>query len=289
MAGESLHYKNSVHGLTTRLLVDADLPAIDALCRRHPLRLLSPRLSIERYGCETSLLRVWGAFRRDYPEELMGLMQRFGNTVVLVDADGDCGFAFARIVDDQTGVLGLRGTAETIDAVRACLTKYQGVDCERSPFLRLLHPPQCDPALVAMARPATMDDLDELAFLYSGAGVMYRSRANVAAKLADSRVFVIQREAGSRRRIDSVALLNVEGAAAGLIGGVYTRREARGQGFAAAVTAALSIDLQRDGKQPCLFYENPVAGRVYRRLGFEDAGDWSLLYVHELRGMRSTS
>jgi len=110
---------------------------------------------------------------------------------------------------------------------------------------------------------------------------MYRSRANVAEKLADSRVFVIEEPEIGRRaaRICSCALLAPEGADAGLIAGVYTIHAARGRGYAAAVVGAISIDLQRDNKLPVLFYENPTAGRVYSRLGFEPCDDWGVLYL----------
>ncbi|EAG6802204.1 GNAT family N-acetyltransferase, partial [Listeria monocytogenes] len=27
-------------------------------------------------------------------------------------------------------------------------------------------------------------------------------------------------------------------------------------------------------KKPCLFYDNPVAGEIYHRLGFEHTGDF---------------
>lgn len=126
-----------------------------------------------------------------------------------------------------------------------------------------------------------MADAALLSELYADAGAMSRDRPNVAAKLGTGRVFVVEEaETGRRkRRIASCALLNVESSDAGLIGGVYTLPAARGKGYAAACTAALSIDLQQDGKVPVLFYENPVAGRVYRRLGFTEAGRWAVLHV----------
>ena len=110
---------------------------------------------------------------------------------------------------------------------------------------------------------------------------MFRSRSNVETKLAEPRVFVAEESvgAGAPTRFASCALLNVEGVDAGLIGGVYTLPASRGKGFASAVTAAISLDLQKDGKMPTLFYENPVAGRVYRQLGFEPVGKWAVLYL----------
>jgi predicted GNAT family acetyltransferase len=126
-----------------------------------------------------------------------------------------------------------------------------------------------------------MSDLDLLAQLYQDAGLMYRSRANVAAKLTESRVFVVQEPALGRRpaRIASCALLSPEGSDAGLIGGVYTMPAARNKGYAAACVSALAEDLRREGKLPVLFYENPAAGSLYRKLGFEECGRWGVIYL----------
>jgi predicted GNAT family acetyltransferase len=167
--------------------------------------------------------------------------------------------------------------------VRGALQRYRSTGMELSTFLCLDSPPNCPPETLALARPATLADLDLLAELYAGAWSMYRSRASVANKLAQTRVFVVEEAARERepRRIASCALLNIEGPDAGLIGGVFTRPASRGRGYAAACTAAISRDLQRDGKMPCLFYENPAAGRVYRRLGFEERAQWAVLYIRD--------
>lgn len=224
------------------------------------------------------MARAWGAFAG---EELEGVLLRFGNIAIVADADGRCGTAFAAVVDADPSVAGVRGTIETCRSVQAALKRYHVTNWETSAFLRLRCPPVCPPGTMALARRTHPDDLDRLAALYAGAGPMYRDRANVAGKLAERRVFVVEEPEQGRRpaRIASCALLNVEGRDAGLIGGVYTLPDARGKGYAAACTAALSLDLQRDGKLPCLFYENPVAGRVYRRLGFEEVGQWAVLYL----------
>jgi GNAT superfamily N-acetyltransferase len=261
-----------------RPLTEADAPAFADLCAKYPLRLLTPRLNIEAYGVQSAAVQSWGVFEGT---AMVGLLMRFFNTAVVVDHDGSCAGAFARVIDRENGLAGIRGTLEAILGVQAALRRYTPTDWEDSYFLRLLHPPVCPPETLALARRATPSDLDRLAELYSGAGGMYRTRANVAAKLAETRVFVAEEPDWGRRptRIVSCALLNVEGRDAGLIGGVYTLPSARGKGYAAACTAALSQDLQRDDKIPCLFYENPLAGRIYRRLGFEDAGRWGVLYL----------
>ena len=273
--------------ITTRPLTVRDAPAFERLCAREPARLLTHRLNIERYGWDSKTVRAWGAFAG---EEMQGVLLRFGNIAIVADADGRCGTAFAAIVDADPGVAGVRGTIETCRTVQAALRRYRVTDWETSAFLRLRCSPACPPEVLALARRAQPGDLDNLAALYAGAGPMYRDRANVAGKLAETRVFVVEEPELGRwpARIASCALLNVEGRDAGLIGGVYTLPEVRGKGYAAACTAALSLDVQRDGKLPCLFYENPVAGRVYRRLGFEEVGQWAVLYLspHARQGGR---
>ena len=267
-----------------RPLHEADAPAFHALCRRDPQRFLTPRLNIETHGFSGKTMRTWGAFGRD-KKTLLGVAMRFSNTFVAVDGSGECSPLFAELIDREQNIAGVRGTTETINALRPALQNYRITHRDDSTFLQLKRPPICSPQRMAFARRALPADLDKLAVLYSGAGAMYRSRVNVAAKLETNRVWVVEETTVGWRngRIVSCALLNVEGGDAGLIGGVYTLPAARGKGYAAACTAALSRDLQRDGKTPCLFYENPIAGRVYRRMGFEYAGQWAVIYLSLVR------
>lgn len=261
-----------------RPLTDADAPAFADLCARHPLRLLTPRLNIETYGFQGPILRSWGAFTAD---TMVGLLFRLNNTMIAVDADGSCSSVFSAAIDAESAVAGIRGSVEVVSGIQAGMRRYTPTDWEDSYFMRLLHPPACPAETIALARRARPDDIDMLSALYAEAGTMYRSRANVAAKLAETRVFIVEEPALGRRsaRIASCALLSPEGNDAALIGGVFTLPAARGKGYAAACVSALSRDVQKDGKLPCLFYENPVAGRIYRRLGFEECGRWAVLYL----------
>ena len=263
-----------------RRLTEADAPAVADLCRRFPVRMLTLRMHLEAYGYRSDSLLVWGAFP-PAEERLEGIVFRLNNTFILADGDGGCAAEFALLIDSEQHVAGVRGTVETVAGVQSGLRRHTPTNWEISTCLRLLKPPQISSDALAVVRRATTDDLDPLAAHYAAAGNMYRSRSNVASRLQTKRVFVATepRNQASSGPIVSSALLNVEGADAGLIGGVFTQIQARGKGYAAACTAALALDLQRDGKTPVLFYENPVAGRIYRTLGFEECGKWALLYL----------
>ena len=263
-----------------RRLAEADAAAVAELCSRYPLRMLTLRMHLESYGYHSDSLLVWGAFAPG-EERLEGIVFRLNNTFILADGDGRCGAAFAALIDSEQHVAGVRGTVETVSGVQASLQRHTSTNWEISTCMRLMQPPQISEEALMVVRRATQNDLDALADHYSVAANMYRSRSNVASRLQTSRVFVATGppDLTGSRPILSSALLNVEGSDAGLIGGVFTQQHARGKGYAAACTAALAHDLQQDGKTPVLFYENPVAGRVYRKLGFEECGKWALLYL----------
>jgi hypothetical protein len=276
----SVAYAEPYDSALVRPLGDADARAFYDMCARLPMRTLTPRLNIEAHGFQGSIVRSWGVFDPQ-SKEMEGLLLRYGNTAVAVDHDGSCAPIFAKLIDKEKKIAGVRGSLEVVGGIQALLRCYTPSDWEDSYFLVLRRPTPPIPWIAASARRAGPEDRDLLAELYSGAGPMYRSRSNVEAKLAETRVFVVEEPPDGRRprRIASCALLNVEGADAGLIGGVYTLPSVRGKGYAAACTALLAANLQCDGKTPCLFYENPIAGKVYRRLGFEDASRWAVLYL----------
>lgn len=84
------------------------------------------------------------------------------------------------------------------------------------------------------------------------------------------RIFV----AGEDGQTVSMAMTTVERRQAAMIVGVCTLAEYRGRGFAPALMTALCEELAAEGKAALLFYNNPVAGRIYEALGFEDIGRW---------------
>ena len=72
----------------------------------------------------------------------------------------------------------------------------------------------------------------------------------------------------------SMAMTTVERRGAAMIVSVCTQREYRGRGHARALMSVLCGELAREGKTAVLFYNNPVAGRLYESLGFQDIGRW---------------
>ena len=79
-------------------------------------------------------------------------------------------------------------------------------------------------------------------------------------------------------RMVSVASTSAENSESAMVVGVATIPEYRGKGYASAVVQALCRDCFKRGKKYlCLFYDNPVAGRIYNRIGFKELGEYGML------------
>lgn len=80
------------------------------------------------------------------------------------------------------------------------------------------------------------------------------------------------------KKIVSMAKSTSEGNGYAMVIGVGTDPEYRNKGLATKCMARLCLDLINEGKIPCLLYDNEVAGKMYKKLGFEEIGKWSICY-----------
>lgn len=63
-----------------------------------------------------------------------------------------------------------------------------------------------------------------------------------------------------------------------MIVGVATRINHRQKGYASQLMVALMNEYFTNRKKDlCLFYDNPKAGKIYKRLGFKDIGKWVMM------------
>ncbi len=262
-----------------RSLNEADMPSLMRLYTTHPNRWLTVRMNLEGYGLHSAIVQFLGAFSAQ--GNLCGVIHKVSNTIGLVDTEGECAEIFADYVDTCRGVAGIRGTEETVQKLTNSLETYHIIGTEKSYSMQLRNPATCNPEKVHLARKAVPEDLERLTALYARADRMYRSRTQLAGKIGHERIYVVEepKTAHTPQRIVSCAMVNVTGAESALIGGVFTLPEARGKGYAMACTYALSQDLQSANLLPCLFFENPVAGRIYTHIGYEVVDTWELLFL----------
>ena len=79
-------------------------------------------------------------------------------------------------------------------------------------------------------------------------------------------------------KLVSVASTSANNSKSAMIVGVCTHKDRRNFGLATAVVAQLCQDELTAGKQfLTLFYDNPTAGHIYERIGFESVAQYAML------------
>ncbi len=74
----------------------------------------------------------------------------------------------------------------------------------------------------------------------------------------------------------STASTTAENKHSAMVVGVATLNDYKRRGYASDIMIKLCKGLLAEGKELCLFYDNPEAGKIYKRLGFEDIGFWNM-------------
>ena len=225
---------------------------------------------LEVFGIDHPDLFYWGQFSPG-DEKMIGVAMRYKSNWGFYDAGGADPAPFAKLVDDYPADCVVNGHHSWVTAIIERLQRCVLVADHLSYYCRL----PLDAAMphaAYQARRAMHQDLERLVALYAGAGEMSRDAESIRGCLEHNRIFVTEVEG----EIVSAALTNVETSSMAMVGGVYTPQPLRNRGYASAAMRALCASLIQEGIEPCLFYDNPAAGAIYRRLGFVDIGPWRM-------------
>lgn len=263
-----------------RLLTKSDRSAVTALLNSEPSFNLYMLGNIEKLGFDQDFCQFWGDFDATATGEgaLRGVINRYmvGWTVYgRPDADWA---ALAQVLDTHPLQADrLQDNPGGTPSLLPYLRRYRTTKLVIEEVMELSQPsfrPAAPPAGVAVRR-ATMDDLEPLVAFYANADDMARTRAGVLRPLQDTRLWLAE-EGGV---ILATALTNAETNQLAMIGGVYTQPAARGRGLSQAVCSALCQDLLGAGLHPVLYWGQPAAGAVYRKLGFQPTGKWRAVWL----------
>ena len=77
-------------------------------------------------------------------------------------------------------------------------------------------------------------------------------------------------------KIIAMAKSTAENSYSAMIVGVGTHPDYRNKGYATSCMTVLCRELLNENKTVCLFYDNPKAGSIYKKLGFKDIGIWRM-------------
>ncbi len=130
-------------------------------------------------------------------------------------------------------------------------------------------------------RPLTVDDaeiLTDLMMLIDEFKKSYTDRESSVKKLRTS-LLCGSTACGAFKNgmLVSCAQAGASNSKSAMVVGVATHPSARSKGYASAVVSLLCREALQSGKEfLCLFYDNPIAGRIYNRIGFEPFGEYAL-------------
>lgn len=228
---------------------------------------------IEAYGYETEFQDLWGDF--DETGKLRAVLLRYFNSFIpYAKSDFDVrGFANLILSNPEEPV---------ISGKSAVVEKFEhiiGLDLgpKREMFFaecrHLISVNQTEHDI----KLATIKDVDRILNL--------RRQIDEFTISKDARKMLIQDiEKGSGRtyfiekneKVIACASTAAENTFSAMIVGVCTDKDYRKKGYATAIMQSLIRDVLDEGRTLCLFYDNPAAGRIYKRLGFRDIGKWTM-------------
>lgn len=223
---------------------------------------------LEKYSFNESFLEYWGQYEQG---KLTGILMRFYEFFTLyadefVDVRG-----ISKILLSYD-VSSISGGKRFIDQLANYMKDYKRKDSYYAKLDSALKLMTCDGVVKT-----PYEDIEKVLKLidaieeFSGSDSLERKQ--LAYKEGTKTGYHI--EIGDE--IVSSAETAAENSCSAMIVSVATHKEHRKKGYGSKVVSKLCMDKLNEGKTLCLFYDNPAAGKIYKRLGFKDIDMWSSL------------
>jgi predicted GNAT family acetyltransferase len=244
---------------------------------------------VENYGFRTEFQELWGDF--DSAGKLRAVLLRYYGSFIpyapaIFNVDGLAGI----LLRQRGRMTAFSGLDRVIQSFEACPGILPPEARRRRLFLMELSAaedvatfsepqPQFGAGLGAPER-AVPDDVPSCLALWrlvdgSAVAVDMEQSLRLELQTGAARLYMFR----SHGQVVAMARTTAENSRAAVITGVATHPDYRRRGLATHLLAILGRELLSEGKRPCLFYDNPEAGSIYRRLGFLDIGVWVMYAI----------
>ncbi|RZT23276.1 GNAT family N-acetyltransferase [Fictibacillus sp. BK138] len=236
---------------------------------------------IENFGYETDFQEIW--IDQDDAGEIKGILLRYmGNYLPYakgtINAKG-----FSEIINKDTTYEMLSGKKEITEQFRPYV-KFERT--KETYFAELKDDDLLNKNIsregIEQAGIQDVDSLIELKQQIKEFTIRATARQSLeqALKTKTGRTYFMK----EGNIVVSCASTTAENSLSAMIVGVCSHPEKRNQGLATRCMEALCQDVLSEGKALCLFYDNPKAGSIYKRLGFKDIGMWSMNFPVHMTG-----
>lgn len=229
---------------------------------------------IEAFGYESDFQELWGFFGENH--DLAAILLRFHNSFIPYASNGAIPVKeFAEIMKSHQDQVFLSGKSDLVEKFEnisgLALGKKQltyFAECKTDEYFGFT---DCD------IKTANPEDVDRIIELRAGIEEFHpnpnaREILLQSMKTGTGRTYYLELDG----QMVASASTAAENSMSAMIVGVCTHKDYRRKGLATAVMQKLFKDVMDEGKLLCLFYDNPEAGRIYKRMGFVDIGMWTM-------------
>jgi uncharacterized protein len=228
---------------------------------------------LEVFGYESEFQEIWAEF--DEKDEIKAVLLRFYQSFIPYSNGEFDVNGFVSIMKEYTQPIYLSGKTEIVDKFEAFPELNLGK--KQVTFFAECLTDEHIGSTKREIKKASLEDVDRIIELRSGIEEFtLRSDARdilvQSMKTKTARTYYMEENGTMTACVSTTA----ENSLSAMIVGVCTRKEYRRQGLATAIMQSLFKDVLTEGKVLCLFYDNPDAGRIYKRLGFQDIGMWTM-------------
>lgn len=263
-----------------RKLSEADRGPLMALLLKEPALNLFIIGDVENFGFEQDFMELWGEIGEPDGRIKAVMLRFYGSYLPYADGPFDVE-GFAEVLKESGKAEMLSGSSEVVDQFSQVLD-YKS---HKLMFFAELKETN-EPIRTAAAAPgefqvATVRDVEDICSLtdqieeFSGSSADSRQSLHKALESGTGRTYFAQKDGQAVVTASTAA----ENSMSAMVVAVASHPDYRGQGMATRVVARLCSDVLEEGKSLCLFYNNPQAGLIYKKLGFRDIGNWSMLYI----------
>jgi predicted GNAT family acetyltransferase len=235
---------------------------------------------LESFGYQSDFQDIWADLDED--REIRSVLLRYYHTYIPY-ARGDFDVApYVEIImkDDRFELL--QGKADVTEKFEVIPSLRHAQ--KRTAFyakLSALTKADAHSGTLSQVKRATLDDVDRIFELRCQIATFIPSKSSrhslwKSMEKGISRTFYVEDEKG---QMISAASTAAENSMSAMIVGVCTLPEHRRKGLASLCMTVLCQELVNEKRTPCLFYDNPSAGKIYKRLGFHDFGLWNMYRV----------
>ncbi|MFB4159172.1 GNAT family N-acetyltransferase [Geomicrobium sp. JSM 1781026] len=260
-----------------RRLTQADHEECFALLKTKAAENLFIIGDIEAFGYEQDFQRLWGEW--DERGELIAVLLKYRQNYIPFAVAPFDALAFSEIMLKDSEFHMMSGLKETTEKIEPYLGAYKR---KRETYYAKCTTVKNDFRDVSVVERATETDAEPIVNLLNSIPEFDQS---VDVTASDKRKGM---EDGVSRsvyvqvggRIVSTASTAAENTVSAMIIAVGTHADYKRKGYASQCMQALCQELISEGKELCLFYDNPEAGNIYKRIGFEDIGFW-MMYTYE--------